>query len=397
VPGYSHHRYFTLSLLAGSLLVIAVSMFVIPISAPVMTVDGLTSAELLAIVGSSQWIGALASTMATPALISHFGPARVCATGPACAALAMLCFAWPSPLTLVLGGLLIGLAIGPEVPASAEVLRQQLPPHHQASGLNLKQAAMPLGAILAGAATPALIATAGFQATALACAAVAAVHSVLMFTAMREHLPLDARRRADRHRGTLLRTILNRQLRAALCISALSALALAVVNTFLVLVLMQEHALSVAFAGLALAAAQSGALIGRLAAAALGGRRRGEHMVFIWSAGSTALGLGLLLGSQDSWLILTASALLGAGVSSNSSMLVLIAQRCAPGAGPGAAVSAAMFCNFLACSAAPAAFALAQKSIGIAATFSAFVAVGAMASMAAAVRLRRSISLELAS
>jgi MFS family permease len=200
-------------------------------------------------------------------LADRFGSMRIaalvaCAVMAGMAAVALL----PPPAMLVIAGLMIGLAFGPETPASSALLARLTPPAKQPLVFSVRQTGNQAGAMLGSLALPALglavSPAAGFTAIAI----VAAL-ALVVFLGLRrryDHGPAGAHVRPLSLAASLLMLRADARLaRLALASLPYSAMQMAL-NTYFVLFAVKHLDLGVAGAGALLALAQGAGLAGRV-------------------------------------------------------------------------------------------------------------------------------------
>ena len=139
--------------------VVAMGAFALSVLAPQLGVD----LARLGLLGSALFaVGAVAS-LATGRLIQRFGDLQLTALCMGCVALAMACLGidaarsggvywslWPATL-------LLGLAFGPETPASASVLARVTPPARRPWVFSIRQTGNQIGAMAGSLCLPALL------------------------------------------------------------------------------------------------------------------------------------------------------------------------------------------------------------------------------------------------
>jgi MFS family permease len=221
---------------------------------------------------------------------------------------ALSAFAGASAL-LIVAGVILGCAYGPETPASSAVLSRITPPATRPLVFSLRQTGNQIGAMLGSLALPWLAAADPFYGYAAIMAA--AVVAMVAFEVLRPtYDPLVqgavAIRLSDAVRVLLHSRDLQRLAIASMPYSALQI----VLNSFLVIYAVDKLGLDLIAAGLLLAVAQGGGLIGRLLFGFVATR-----YVSAWAT-LTALGIGMsicavlvaLMDASWSWPVLHAVA-----------------------------------------------------------------------------------------
>jgi len=285
------------------------SVLALPVMAPAVAADTGLAPSLLGVYSFAMWGAAMVGSSLAGELIARLGPVRVVQVMLALSATALLCGAsgWTPALAAVPP--LIGVACAIETPSSSEVLARVTRPQHRAFIFSLKQAGVQVGGMLAGVAYPAVLPALGWRGAMAALAAVVLAWALALEPMRRR---LDARRQAPPPAGGSGRLALlwgHRALRDLATVSFVFHAMQICLNTFLVAYLVGEHGYTLAAAGLALAVAQFGGLVGRLGFWLIVGPRLGVMKLLVWIGfGMTAAGLatGLaagLLPAPVLWLL----------------------------------------------------------------------------------------------
>lgn len=206
----------------------------------------------------------MATSFAGGRLADRFGSCRVAAACAIAVALGMACATHPSAAMLIASGVLIGLAFGPETPASSKLLGRLARPAQRPLIFSVRQTGNQIGAIVGSLSLPLIARDAprlGYVLIALIAVAAAAA---LMTLSSRYDGAVSAAPAAAR--TSLLataRTFDRRLLSLALLSIPFSAMQLAL-NAYLVTHAVTALALGHVAAGIMLAVAQTGGLAGRL-------------------------------------------------------------------------------------------------------------------------------------
>ena len=168
-----------------------------------------------------------------------------------------------APWAMLAAGLLLGLAFGPETPASSALLGRLARPEQRPLVFSIRQTGNQIGAIIGSLTLPALAAShAGAGYPLIAAIALAAAVVFLMLRPGYDPLTRDAL--AGRSQGALALVRSDPVIRRLALVSMpFSAMQLGL-NAFLVTYLTATLGLAHVAAGVLLAAAQAGGLIGRL-------------------------------------------------------------------------------------------------------------------------------------
>ncbi len=217
------------------------------------------------------------------ARLGSFGVAAVCM---AAVAASMALAGLGTPLALLAAGLTLGLAFGPETPASSALLGKLARPEQRPLIFSVRQTGNQIGAILGSLTLPGLAAIhagAGYPLIATIALAAAIIFLLLRPT----YDPLTRAPAATGSEGALalLRSDVAIR-RLALVSMPFSAMQLGL-NAFLVTYLTGTLDLSHVTAGLLLGVAQAGGLVGRLSWGAVAGRFGASEPVI------AGLGLGM--------------------------------------------------------------------------------------------------------
>ncbi|MER7439880.1 MFS transporter [Micromonospora avicenniae] len=249
-------------------------------------------------------VGALAS-VPSGALAERYGPAVVARTGILLSAACLLAVAALAHSYPVLLGLLAvsGVANALGQLASNVALARHVPPHRQGLSFGVKQAAIPVSTLLAGAAVPTIALTAGWR-WAFVAAGVAALAALAAVPA-REGRAARRTGRARAGRGTGALVVIG--VAATLAAAAANALGTFVVDSA------AARGLAPGLAGLTLTLGSAVCVVARIGSGWLADRRSGGHVVVIAAMLLVgAGGLGLL--ATGGAVPLVAGVVLGFGL-----------------------------------------------------------------------------------
>ncbi|MFC0507571.1 MFS transporter [Micromonospora costi] len=249
-------------------------------------------------------VGALAS-VPSGALAERYGPAVVARAGVLLSAACLLAVAGLARSYPVLLGLLAvsGVANALGQLASNATLARHVPPHRQGLSFGVKQAAIPVSTLLAGAAVPTIALTAGWRWAFVAAAAAAL--ATLPAVPRREAVAVRGAGRARAGRGTGPLVVIG--VAATLAAGAANALGTFVVDSAV------GRGLPPGLAGLTLTLGSAVCVAARVGSGWLADRRSGGHVAVI--AGMLvvgAAGLGLLAVAGP--VALVAGVVLGFGL-----------------------------------------------------------------------------------
>lgn len=280
---------------------------------------------------------ALFSAMAGGTIVARYGAIRSSQICLALAVAGLAGFASGLLPLAVLGGVLIGLGYGPMTPASSHLLARLTPPRDRPLVFSIKQTSVPVGGALAGLAPPAIASQAGWQAGALAMAAVA-------LAAVAGLQPLRARFDGDRVPGVRLsprlaepvrEVLADPALRRIVVVSAAFAATQGVYAAFFVTFLVERAAVSLVAAGLALTAGQTVAIAARVLWGAVAERLLATRhaLALIGAIMSAAALAAILVGPETPFaLLLALSVTFGLSALGWNGLYLAEVARVAPGA-----------------------------------------------------------------
>ncbi len=266
------------------------SMLTVPVLATTAAADVGISATYVGVFVAILSFAAMISCVVGSTLVLRFGAIRVSQAGLLLCAIGLVTTMLAAPTALVIGAILIGLGGGPITPASSHILAKSTPAHLIGLVFSLKQTGVPLGGALAGVLVPPLVVAASWQAAlitvALICLAVAALSQPVRFTLDADREP---RRRMsfDAAVAPLKLVFGTAQIRALAVASLFYAAMQGCLTSYLVTYLVSDLGQSLVQAGIMLAVAQAGGIVGRICWGTMADR---------WIASNRAFGLlGLLM------------------------------------------------------------------------------------------------------
>lgn len=312
-------------------------------------------------------------------LIVRLGSLRIASLCAAAIAVSMALASQGSTVALLAAGLCLGLAFGPETPASAALLARLVSPERRALVFSVRQTGNQIGAVCGSLALPA-IAIAFAPTWCYAAVGACALIAILAFEGLRpayagKIVPpptLDLRARLALVTG-------DRRLAAlALASMPFSAMQLTL-NTVFVTLGTRELGLSHIEAGMALACAQGGGLIGRLGWGLVAMRLAGSRMVLVMigfgmAACAALFGLaGASLGTSGTFAV---AAVFGLTASGWNGVFVAEIARLAPQDRIGETTGAVLTASYAGLLAAPALVSMLDAIAGLG---MAFVALACLA------------------
>lgn len=256
--------------LAATMLVqamVATAVSTVPVLAPALADTYGVRASWIGFYSSLAFAGGIVSALLGGALVRRVGAVRCSQIALLVAAAALAATAGAALSGVAALAIVAGMGYGLATPAASHILARVTPAHRRGVVLSLKQAAVPLGGLIAGLAAPAAALAFGWRAAILCIVAVVFAAAVVI-------APLRARLDADRSPDSRLsiRTPLhavgsvlrNRDLRsltvAAFSFAAIQSSVFAVFTAFLV----ETAVLDLLHAGQAFAAMQAAGIVSRV-------------------------------------------------------------------------------------------------------------------------------------
>ncbi|TAN56116.1 MAG: MFS transporter [Rhodospirillales bacterium] len=339
------------------------AMLAVPVIAPAIAATFGLDASLIGIQVSIVYGGAMLTSITGGTLDRKLGAVRASqlALGLGAAGLFLALLPWLT--SLALGSLLIGFAYGMTNPAAAHLLNRYTSPKRRNLIFSIKQAAVPLGGMLAGLVTPPLTESFGWRA-AFTAISLSLILLALALEAGRKSWDSDrdetVRLRANPFAG-LGETWKNRRLRwLSLCGFFYSAVQMCVVS-FLVTFLVHETGFSLIEAGLLMTLMQTGGVVGRMSWGWLADLMRNGFKVLlivgvIAMAGSLAC--FFLSPATPPWLIKIVFVALGFTAIGWNGVFLAEVARSVPAPQVSVATGGALFFTFMGVFVGPALFSL---------------------------------------
>lgn len=145
------------------LIGVAILQFMLPVLGPLLTAEVGRSPEEYGWIGGSIGLGTILFLLCNHAILPVLGPVRTLRLGLLCAVAGiglMLAGTWTA---MVLGALLIGFGYGTTTPAGSQVLADFTPRQVWGTVFSLRQAAVPVGGVIAGVLGSWLVAKSGWR------------------------------------------------------------------------------------------------------------------------------------------------------------------------------------------------------------------------------------------
>lgn len=333
-----------------------------PVFATEAAADIGVDARFIGIYSSLVYFGAMLTSLPSGGIVGRFGALRVMQVCLTLGGAGLMALAGAHPLLALSGALVIGLGYGPVTPASSHILAQSTPPHRRALVFSLKQTGVPLGGFVAGAVVPTVVLWIGWQGASLAVAG-AALALALAVQPARAALDADRRSGQTLRLGALVAPLGVVWRSRSLRLMALSSFSFAAVqlslSTFMVVYLVETVGLSLVAAGLIMAAAQVGGVIGRVVWGFLADRLLGARWMLVLLAFGMASAAVITTLFSAEWPLLAISGVsvfFGAtAIGWNGVYLAEIAHL-APKGEAGPATGGALFFTYAGVVAGPALF-----------------------------------------
>ncbi len=311
---------------------------------------------------SSQW-GAM--------LVRRWGPIRTSQVALLLSAAGVLLLAVPSVPVAALGALLVGVGYGPITPASSDILARTTPPERYALVFSVKQTGVPAGGALAGLMVPGVLNAAG-PPWALAQIAALCLLGALLAAALRREL--DAQRDPAAPMPTPERIV--RPMRFVWSHPVLRTLALCSLVFSAVQVCLGSYAVSflthdlhwtLVAAGVALAAAQLGGVVGRVLWGVIADRRddaRGMLVALALAMALCGLAMPWLPASAPHGPVLVLLAVYGATAIGWNGVFLATVARVVPLEQAAMATSGCLFFTYFGVVVGPPLFGAAGTALG---------------------------------
>ena len=321
-----------LSIALSIQVVVSAADMAVPVLGPVVTAAAGVPAAHVGYYASAVAAGAVAFYLFGASITHRYGAVRTLQIGAVLAALSLLLVLTGAWVVILLAGLLIGIGFGANTPASAELLHRHVPPERLGLAFSVKQAGMPIGAILAGLSLPVLAQIWGWQAAILAASGLGLV-AVLLVQPLRSRYDTRAPGEANAASGTWvdLRALADLSKRAdirrLMVYGALLAVVQGSVNAFLVTYLVTALGHSLVLAGSLYSLYQVIGIAGRIASGWLADRALGRlRMLAVIGTASGAAAIllsGLTAATPLSLIVL---CVLFAGLVTGSWNGILLAE-----------------------------------------------------------------------
>lgn len=239
----------------------------VPVFATVAAADLGLDPNYVGFYASIIFLGAMGSSLLCGGFLVRYGAIRVSQICLLLAAIGIAMSAGGTLTLLVLSAIVLGIGVGPATPASSHILARHTPAHLRSLVFSIKQTAVPIGGALAGAIVPILVVQFGWRGAAVGVGLISLVLIVLVQPA-RRLFDIELRPRERLFHGNIISPLIlvlkDRALRGPVMASAAYSALQQAFSVFLVTFLVQGLDMSLVRAGLVLAAAQGGGVVGRI-------------------------------------------------------------------------------------------------------------------------------------
>jgi MFS family permease len=338
----------------------------VPVLAPAMAAETGVPASLAGLHTALVYFGALITGPLTGPLIRRWGGVRMLQVSMVALGCGIALAALGHPAALAASAVLAGMGHGPVTPGGSHLIAAHTPVRRRALVFSLKQAGVPLGAMIVAALAPAIALVAGWRISILCMAAIAFLVA-LGIQPLRAGLDaerdrpgasaglLAVLRESAAHVG-LLRT--ERELRRLTVMACGYGIAQFCFSTFFVAFQVASLGTPLAEAGLRLALAHAGGVVGRVGWALLADRLGASRVLAACGGGAALAGVALALAGPGwpGFLVAAAGVVMGATAVGWNGVMLAEAARLAPQGQVGGATAALSFAFGMTMLVAPPAF-----------------------------------------
>lgn len=347
----------TLAIQALTSMAVLMPAVYVGVAAPEIGVDPSRIGAFVAVI----YLAAAFTTANCGGPIRRRGALRVSQLALAATAIGLALYVTAVPALVLLGGLIVGVGMGPITPSSAQLLIHRTPPHRRSLVFSLRQTGVPLGNALAGAIVPPLVLAFGWRGTTLAVAAFCAVLAVAV-EPLRAELDAGADPNAPSAGGLgpAYRAVLHAPMLLRLASGSIGFVAMQMCfSAFIVTFLTTENGVDLAVAGLILSVSQVAAMGARIFWGWIADRFVAPRkLLCLLGLGMAASGAAFALVTA-SWPIVLVGAItvaIGATAIGWNGVLIAEVAHLAPQGSVGAATGATLSFTFLGAVIAPPLF-----------------------------------------
>jgi MFS family permease len=254
---------------------VSMSAVAIPVFMPVAAGELNVPPSYVGIFMSLIYLGATAFAPVSGYFIDRFGPICVSQICLVLCALGLGAISIPAIPMMIIGALIMGIGYGPVTPASSHLLVRTTPFSMMSVVFSIKQTGVPIGGAMAGAIVPHLVIFFGWKMSALVVGALSLLLSIFLHPYRKK---FDTER-SNRSRlswknviESVKMTVVHQELRHIVIASFFFSTMQLCLVSFIVTYLMEDVKMTLIQAGILLAAAQAGGIIGRIVWGALADR-----------------------------------------------------------------------------------------------------------------------------
>jgi MFS family permease len=256
-------------------VLISMSAVAIPVFMPVAAGELNVPSSYVGIFMSLIYLSATVFAPVSGYFIDRFGPICVSQICLVLCALGLGAISIPVIPMMIIGALIMGIGCGSVTPASSHLLVRTTPFSMMSVVFSIKQTGVPIGGAMAGAIVPHLVIFWGWKMAALEVGALCLILSIFLH---------PYRKRFDTERSNLSRlswkkvfesvkmTVVHQELRYIVIASFFFSTMQLCLVSFIVIYLMEDVKMTLVQAGILLATAQAGGIIGRIVWGALADR-----------------------------------------------------------------------------------------------------------------------------
>ena len=342
----------------------------VPVFATVAAKDLGLDPNNVGIYASIIFIGAMGSSLLCGGFVLRYGAIRVSQLCLVLAAIGIALTAGGTLTIIVVSAVVLGIGVGPATPASSHILARHTPAHLRSLVFSIKQTAVPIGGVLAGAVVPVLVVYFGWRGAAIGVGVICLVLAALVHPA-RRMFDIELRPRERLFHGSLISPLIlvlkDRGLRGLVLASGTYAALQQAFSVFLVTYLVQGLDMDLVRAGLVLAVAQGGGVGGRILWGAVADLIGNSRLV-LGGLGLASACFAVAVASFDSgWsfgVILGVSAAFGVTAIGWNGVYLAEIARLVPHDQVGRATGGALFVTFFGVVSAPPLFGLMATMTG---------------------------------
>jgi len=302
------------------------------------------------------------SSLACGGVIARFGPVRVSQAGLVVTAVGLAGFLVGTPLVLLAGSMLLGVAYGPSAPAASLLLLKLTPPHLLNLVFSIRQTGVPIGVGLAGVLLPPLALALDWRGAVIA-TIVAAIVLALLLQPLRTRLDAQEINPSPFSLAGLLDPLrlvwATPALRRLVILSFIYSMMQTNVSTFLVIYLNESLGYSLVIAGLVLTVTQATATVARIGWGVVADRWLAPRLILGGLGLGMTVSVWLLASFTPAWplpAIIVVGALLGLTAVAWNGMFVAQMARHSPPGQVSQVAGAGGFAAFTGVTAGPALF-----------------------------------------